>query len=56
MADILVVDDEPEIVSVIKRALESDGHRVSGYVGTEGIDVRKINYSYFAAYNSPDIA
>ena len=44
MADILVVDDEPEIVSVIKRALESDGHRVSGYVGTEGIDVRKINY------------
>ena len=44
MANILVVDDEPEIVSVIRRALESDGHRVSAYIGTDEIDIRNINY------------
>lgn len=44
MANILVVDDEPGIVSVIKRALESDGHRVSGFNSTDEIDIRNINY------------
>ncbi len=44
MANILVVDDEPEIVSVIRRALESDGHRVSAYTGTDEIDIRNLNY------------
>ena len=44
MANILVVDDEPEIVSVIRRALESDGHKVSAYTGTEEIDIRNLNY------------
>ena len=44
MANILVVDDEKEIVSVIKRALELDGHAVSGYVGTKDIDIGNINH------------
>ena len=44
MANILVVDDEKEIVSVIKRALELDGHAVSGYVGTGDIDIGNINH------------
>ena len=44
MANILVVDDEPEIVSVIKRALELDGHTVSGYVGTDEIDIGNLKY------------
>ncbi len=44
MANILVVDDEPGIVSVIKRALESDGHRVSGFNSTDDIDIRNLNY------------
>ena len=44
MANILVVDDEPGIVSVIKRALESDGHRVSGFNSTDEIDIRNLNY------------
>ena len=44
MANILVVDDEPGIVSVIKRALESDGHRVSGFYSTDEIDIRNLNY------------
>ncbi len=44
MAKILVVDDEPEIVSVIKRALEWDGHSVFGYSGTDEIDIANINH------------
>lgn len=44
MANIIVVDDEPEIVSVIKRALELDGHTVSGHVGTDGIDIGNLKY------------
>ncbi|MCR5640688.1 MAG: response regulator transcription factor [Lachnospiraceae bacterium] len=44
MANILVVDDEPEIVAIIKRALELDGHAVSGYVGTAEIDIGNMGH------------
>lgn len=36
MARILVIDDEPEIVRFVHRALESDGHQVD--VSTDGAD------------------
>ena len=36
MAKILVIDDEPEIVRFVQRALESDGHQVTS--STDGAD------------------
>jgi two-component system alkaline phosphatase synthesis response regulator PhoP len=39
MAKILVVDDEPDVVEMIKAALESASHRViAAYNGKEGIE------------------
>jgi two-component system alkaline phosphatase synthesis response regulator PhoP len=39
MAKILVVDDEPDMVEMIKAALESASHRViTAYNGQEGVD------------------
>ncbi len=39
MAKILVVDDEPDMVEMIKAALESANHKVvAAYNGQEGID------------------
>jgi DNA-binding response OmpR family regulator len=38
MAHILVIDDEPELVWFVQRALEADGHRVSNALdGAEGL-------------------
>lgn len=38
MARLLVVDDEPDIVCFVRRALESDGHQVSvARDGTQGL-------------------
>ena len=38
MAEILVIDDEPELVRFVQRALEADGHRVSSALdGAEGL-------------------
>ncbi|MGB9698347.1 MAG: response regulator transcription factor [Thermodesulfobacteriota bacterium] len=42
MAKILVVDDEPDMVEMIKAALESANHQVvAAYNGQEGIDKAK---------------
>jgi two-component system alkaline phosphatase synthesis response regulator PhoP len=42
MAKILVVDDEPDMVEMIKAALESASHQVvAAYNGQEGIDKAK---------------
>lgn len=42
MAKILVVDDEPDMVEMIKTALESANHQVvAAYNGQEGIDKAK---------------
>ncbi len=42
MAKILVVDDEPDMVEMIKAALESAHHQVlAAYNGQEGIDKAK---------------
>jgi DNA-binding response OmpR family regulator len=38
MANILVIDDEPELVRFVQRALEADGHRVASALdGAEGL-------------------
>lgn len=37
--DILVIDDQPEVVQVIRRGLEAEGHRVdAAYSGEEGLE------------------
>lgn len=37
--DILVVDDQPEVVQVIRRGLEAEGHRVdAAHTGEEGLE------------------
>ncbi|MCW2768132.1 MAG: response regulator with CheY-like receiver domain and winged-helix DNA-binding domain [Nocardioides sp.] len=40
MAEILVIDDEPDLVRFVCRALEADGHRVaSAWDGAEGLSM-----------------
>ncbi len=48
MATVLVVDDEPQVLHALRRALESEGDRVlSAATGTEAVDV--------AATSAPDL-
>ena len=48
MATVLVVDDEPQVLHALRRALESEGDRVlSAATGTEAVDL--------AAAQAPDL-
>ena len=44
MAKILVIDDEPDILVLVKRALEKDGHIVKAVESTNQIDIKALNY------------
>jgi Response regulators consisting of a CheY-like receiver domain and a winged-helix DNA-binding domain len=44
MAKILVVDDEPAILYIIKTGLEKDGHVVTTFENVENIDHRELGY------------
>lgn len=43
MAMILVVDDETQIVELIKNGLQKDGHIVTGYTSTDQVPLDKLN-------------
>lgn len=43
MTRILVVDDEIQIVELIKNGLQKDGHMVEGYTSAEQVPVSKLN-------------
>lgn len=44
MANILAVDDEPDILALIKRALEKDSHMVTTAESPEQINLKTLNY------------
>ncbi|MVB12292.1 Response regulator SaeR [Caprobacter fermentans] len=44
MAKILAVDDEPDILALIKRALEKDGHLVTTAGSPDKINLKTLNY------------
>ena len=44
MANILAVDDEPDILALIKRVLEKDNHLVSAVESPDQINLKTLNY------------
>lgn len=44
MAKILAIDDEPDILSLLKRALEKDNHLVTTAFSPDGIEAKNLNY------------
>ena len=44
MANILAVDDEPDILALIKRSLEKDGHLVTAAELSDQIDLKTLGY------------
>ena len=44
MARILVVDDEPAILHIIKTGLEKDGHVISTFENVENIESKELSY------------
>lgn len=44
MANILAIDDEPDILVLIKRALEKDGHLVTTAESSDQVNLKRLNY------------
>lgn len=44
MANILAIDDEPDILALIKRALEKDSHIVTTTESPDQINLKTLNY------------
>lgn len=44
MAKILAVDDEADILEIIKKGLEKDGHVVSCYTSADAVEVNQLKY------------
>lgn len=44
MAKIMIVDDEPAILDIMKTGLEKDGHIVSAFKSTEEVNKKKLDY------------
>lgn len=43
MANILVIDDEPDILALVKRALQKDGHFVTAFQSPQEVQVNSLN-------------
>lgn len=44
MANILVVDDEPDILALVRRTLEKDGHLVTTALSPDSIETKALNH------------